>query len=146
MEEGEICTECTRWKCGGSLPFRRGIVFENNPVTQVLCQKRREAPEAFAGWMVIQWSRLDWPWPDLIVPMPGMEDVAKKIGEDLQADYANCLRWTRLGWRFKDLGFEEELTVFLIDEKSGVQDLGKAALALHEMRAKRVFALTLLER
>lgn len=143
--EGEEtrCGECS-FRC--QAPFRHGYVFESHPLVSLLLRKKKECPEPFAGWLLAQWSRLDWPLPDCVIPFPGMEEIAQIFALDLQTDFVDCLRKGRMGWRLLERGLPDSAVLLLLDEGIGKREKRKASAQLLEAMPRQMFILSLCKR
>ncbi|HSX26844.1 MAG TPA: hypothetical protein VLE89_07570 [Chlamydiales bacterium] len=129
-----MCQECRREPKVGVV---RAYVFDGeSPVG------RLEEWERLAGFAVYQWIRLEWPMPDVIVPMPDeeSESVGEAFSALMQLPFAKALR--RGGDQF-ELREEVEGDVLIVDAANPVEFLQGGAMAVAEAFPKRIFLLSL---
>lgn len=133
----DFCIPCKRRTF--LLPFTRAVVFEPTPPTRFLC---KEKGEALAGFAFYQWVQLEWDIPDIVIPMPGMELVAKafsmflNFGSGSPSPYYSQLDPSL---------FEKGLTFLILDEKSSLKTLRKTIYPLTETSPKKIFQLSLVD-
>jgi len=122
------------------LPVVRAYVFDPESPAYRL---GLEAIHAMASFTFLQWIQLEWPLPDVIVPMPDRESVAIGLSFALLIDrpFARALRGD---CEYKENRLEEDQEVLLFDVSNPVEQLRKAALSLSESFPKRVRLISLM--
>ena len=140
-EKEDLCERCAHKP---KLPFERASVFEDTPVTRYLILQEGEKAEGIAGFLFYQWIQLDWPTPDLIVPVPGIEHAAEAFSHFLDIPFANLLSKKMGEWMCDLEDLLEEKTVLLLDLDSPLITLEEISLCIQETFPKRIFQLSLL--
>ena len=129
-EKNALCDQCKRQP---HLYSARAYVFDwGAPVWHL----RRDADAAMAGFALLQWVQLEWPWPDLVIPMP--DSASKAIGSFL-ADFLErpLVAASRVHHHPEDLQF------LLIDAGNPLSSLKKVETLLLEAFPKRIHLLSL---
>jgi hypothetical protein len=139
--EDEICRRCRK---KASLPFPSAFVFELTPPVLHLCSRIQEEPEALAAFALVQWERLDWPIPDIVMPLPKAEGVARAFASLLDCFFVDAVRHWRGKWDCKHSFLEEDALILLISVKNSVDDIGKSIEAICEAFPKKIFVLSLI--
>lgn len=132
--KGNLCRVCKR---APALPIARAYVFEKDaPIL------RLQEEKSWACFALYQWVQLDWPVPDVIVPMPGRESIALArafasflpcpVVQAIRSDFSCKLDW-----------LEENQVILILDVGHSVEYLKKAISSLSETFPKRMFLLTL---
>lgn len=130
---------CWRCKRNPLLPFPRAFVFEDIELARHLEKAETDTLSAFA---IVQWCRLDWPTPDVIVPMPGNRELAVHISEMLRKPMADILH-SGEGWRCDEEAILEGQIILVIDRGSPLSTLQGAISALAATFPKRGYLLSL---
>ena len=133
---GEFCGKC-------QLPFRRAVVFESSASARMLCRKKEGA---IGGFVLYQWIQMQWPIPEVVIPMPGMDLIAKTFAFFLYKAgtcSANILSRKGRHWSCNEEVLEEGQTILLLDAQSSLFTLKKAAQSLLETSPKKIFQLSL---
>src|SRR6185369_2122546 len=101
-----------------------------------------EADFAMAGFAIVQWIQLDWPMPDVVIPMPDRHSmlIGSAFAQILNVPFAKALRWN-LDYREDRL--EEDLVCLMFDAKSSLADLKKGSRELLRAFPKRIYILSL---
>lgn len=134
FEESEgMCKQC---KSNSRFPFRRAFAFHPTPPAFHLARTR---PDLLASFFVLQWVRLDWPTPDVVVPMRGMKKIAKAFAEMIDRPFASVLKWRRCDFK----AIEENQVLLLLDNQSGGEKISRAVSLLGETFPKKGFLLSL---
>ena len=136
-----LCNVC---RFEPSLFFPSAFVFEPSPPAYQLCKEGKEAPEAMAAFLFVQWERLHWPFPDVVVPLPGAKELAKVFSFWLNSSYMPVLSYCNGLWECSVEALEEDLIVLILGDKVSLDLLKEAALALNQSFPKKIYALTLL--
>lgn len=143
QNEGVLCASCAHRP---SLPFPRAALFEKNAPIAPLAF-REEMAESFASFAAVLWDRLQWPVPDLILPIPPQRKaVAKLLASSIQC---SCMRgfirkgWPREEWELAKLPLTGDETVLLFDLGCSPLQLRRAVYSLLEAFPKKGFVLSL---
>jgi len=141
IEEGTLCRICQRdpW-----LPFPFAYVFESSAQAYRLCREGKEHPDAMTAFMVVQWEKLRWPIPDVVVPLPGARCFAKSFSSWLETSYAPVLSRCLDQWDCDVEALQEDQTLLLLGEKVSRSMLQGAIEALSEAFPKKIYVLSLL--
>lgn len=129
-----LCQTCRKKK---KLPIPRAYVFDPASPAALL---NKEAVEALAGFAFCQWVQLEWPTPDVIIPMPGALSVASVFASLLERPLAQALSSS---CEYREGRLEDTQILLLFDVQSSLQDQEKAALSLMQAFPKRSYLLTL---
>lgn len=100
----------------------------------------REAIEALAGFAFWQWVQLEWPKPDVLIPMPGALSIASSFANLLECPLVQALSSS---CDYRKGRLEDNQMLLLFDVHSSIQDLERAALSLMQAFPKRSYLLTL---
>ncbi len=139
MEE-EICQRCRN---KAALPFPAAFVFEATPAALLLSSMVKENPEAMASFALVQWERLDWPIPDIILPLPKAKGLARGFASLLNCFFADALKDGSEGWECDTSFFQEDSSVLLISVGNSFDEIHQAFDAVSDAFPKRVFVLSL---
>jgi hypothetical protein len=87
---------------------------------------------------------LDWPLPDVIIPMPEKESVeaGKYFSQFLDIPYISLLRKGEMGYDLRKKNIDEGKIFLLIDVDNPLDLLQKAAYALSEVLPKKIYLLS----
>ncbi len=135
---GDLCAQCRQ---KAHLPVERAYVF--NPDAPIW-RLREEHGKALAAYAIYQWIRLDWPLPDVIIPMPEKESVeaGKYFSQFLDIPYISLLRKGEMGYDLRKKNIDEGKIFLLIDVDNPLDLLQKAAYALSEVLPKKIYLLS----
>ncbi len=136
-QRGELCSSCRRKPL---LPVPRAYVFDPASPARFL---GLEAVDALSSFALIQWYKLDWEIPDVIIPMPDADSISigRSFAVALDAPFMRALH---LDCEIKENILEEEQTLLLFDVSNRMEKLVKASLALSESFPKRIYLLSLI--
>ena len=133
---GNLCAQCRKEKL---LPVVRAYVFDPESPAYRLGW---EAVDAMAGFAFVQWIQLEWPLPDMIVPMPNRESVA--IGASLARLIDRPIARALTGdCEYKEDRLEEDQEILLFDVSNPMGLLKRGSGALFESFPKRIRILSL---
>ena len=141
IEEDALCQRC---RCEPRLSFPSAFVFESTTSAFCVCREAKEAPEALAAFLFVQWERLQWPVPDAVIPLPGASRLAASFSSWLGSSYASVLSYGGGFWECASDRLEEDKILLLLGERASWETLREAAAALGETFPKKVYALSLL--
>ncbi len=127
-ESEGLCKEC---KKNPYLSFAQGCVFENTHLVPHLQQMEKKTLAAFA---IRAWVNLDWPIPDVILPMSGSYRLARFFSEML-----NCPMMSDVD------AIEEDQILLVLNENASLQECKEAIAALGTCSPKRGYLLHLFE-
>jgi hypothetical protein len=119
-------------------------VFEAGTAAQRLCLEGKESPEALGAFALYQWTRLGWPLPDLIIPMPDAQRLVASFALWLDVPYARLLHIYHGLCECRADKIEEDQVLLLFDLNSSLSQLQKAIDALSEAFPKRIYVLSLI--
>ena len=139
MEE-EVCRHCRK---KAILPFPSAFVFEPTLPALHLCSMRKEDPETLAAFAVIQWERLDWPMPDVVIPLPKASGLARAFASWLGCFFVDVIDHWNGEWNCKTSILEEEAQILLISVDNTYDDIAKAIEEICEAFPKKIFVLSL---
>ncbi len=130
-----LCQQCRRQPI---LPAVRATVFAS---CDLVHHFTLDYIEGLAAFCVVQWIQLEWPMPDVIIPMPDPNSIAlgRAIADLLQRPFARV-------WSFgtyRDELLEEGGKWLLIDFSNPTPMLQKATSELMSSFPKRIYLLTL---
>lgn len=134
-EESKLCRNC-RWK--KSLPIPRAYVFDPESPARHL---GLEASDALAGFAILQWIQLDWPMPDVIVPMSDAKAIAFDFAKLLDLPFVQALSKE---CEYLDEKLEDNQIVLLFDVSSSFSQLEKAVSALKNSFPSKIYLLSLM--
>lgn len=97
-----------------------------------------------AGFLIVQWARLNWPIPDVVIPLPGASHLARSFADWLGCSCAKVLKSFHGSWKCAADSLEENQVFLLLANKTSVEMLEGAAMALREAFPKKIYALSLL--
>ncbi len=137
VEQEGICQRC---RSDPILSIPRASVFETSPSTRRLCREAKEKPEAIAAFALFQWERLNWPMPDVVVPLPGALQIAKPFAAWLHRPYDRIFH----RWNCDVESLEEDGILLLLSEKDSAMPLQKSIETLSGAFPKKIYALSLL--
>jgi hypothetical protein len=102
-----------------------------------------EGVDAMAGFAFFQWVQLEWPLPDVIVPMPDGDSVAigSSFARLIDRSFARALRGD---CEYKEDRLDEDLEVLLFDVSNSIERLQQASFALSESFPKRIRLMSLM--
>lgn len=133
---GKLCAQCTKDKL---LPVMRGYVFDPDSPARFL---GKENVEALAGFAVAQWVQLEWPTPDVVVPMPDRDSI--EIGYAfailLGVPFAKALH---SNGEYKEDRLEEDLEILLFELDNSIEELKIASHSLFLSEPKRIRLLSI---
>lgn len=139
---------CSRCASGPWLPFPRAALFDRQaPICQVMMKE--ESAETCASFAWIQWQRLRWARPDLIVPIPPQQkEVARLLATTMQRPLISLFRrsWDLRGrerWAVRHDQVDDETVVLLFDVGCSSRQLRLACEALLEAFPKKGYLLSL---
>ena len=135
-EGGGLCSGCVKKPL---LPFSTAWVFEEADPPRILSRQR---PDTLSSFAQMQWAQLNWPRPDVLIPMP----EAKKWSLDwaCAADWPYADILSKKGdWRCDAEAIEEGLTLLVLDVESSAEDLREVCNALAQAFPKKGFILRL---
>lgn len=131
---GDLCSQCRK---AAHLSAVRATVFDRESPAPLLGV---EASYAMAGFAVLQWTQLEWPLPDAIIPMSEATALAKAFANILERPFIRALKPC---YEYRENCLEEDLNLFLIDISSPIEQVQKAVQALSSSFPKRIYLLTL---
>lgn len=129
-EKEEDCQVCKQEE----IPFARASVFEFTPSAQKLIQYR---PDLVGEFAILQFAELDWPIPDVIIPMSSAFSTAKKMADLLKVPFANVLQ------RGGVEALNEDQIILLVDHHSPFSEVREAISSLLDAFPKKGFLLSL---
>lgn len=151
-----LCRQCVEMP---KLRAPRAFLFDRSPVasawkTLLLQEGDGALAELVASLLVLQWSKLGWPLPDRIVPVPACgktgqlrsiaESAAAMMGQTLSREFS--LRWVApFEWRLERVKDDllEEQSLLLIDFEGESKWLSEALSELWPAYPKEVYILSL---
>ncbi len=136
-----MCAQCRREPL---LPAARAFVFDGEAPARLL---GFDAVEAFAGFAFNQWTRLEWPEPDAIIPMPDCESSAlgKVFAALTNRTVTKALHGEGEWMELRADPLKEGDELLLIDVSNPLHRLQKAVSILSESFPKRIYLLTLFQ-
>ncbi len=137
FEDSEgLCRICRR---NPDLPFSRAFVFEDTEVAMSLAKLESEDLVAFA---MVQWVNLEWPLPDIVIPMPGAEGIARQFSAMIGRPMVCCLTY-RETWECDAESLDTDLVLLVIDKSCSKEECHGAIQALSSTFPKRGYLLSL---
>lgn len=135
-QRGTLCSQCRQEP---RLSTVRAYVFD--PESPARCLGL--PAQAMAGFAVHQWIQLEWPLPEVVIPMPDSDSVTigRAFAQMLQIPFIRALE---TGYTYKEERLEENQLCLLFDVSHSLLELKKATLALAASFPKRIFLLSLL--
>ena len=130
---------CRRCRKDPLLIFSRASVFD---ATEAAFQLARARPDLLAAFAVHQWAQLDWPVPDVVIPIGKAKKIAQMFAEMIERPYANILK-RKERWECDDEAIDEDLVILLIDDHSPMPECQNAIGALTEASPKKGYLLSL---
>lgn len=124
----KICRIC---RDSPLLAFPSAFVFESTQPALRLCKGREEDPDSLAAFALLQWERLEWPFPDAIVPLPEAKSFARSFASWLDRP---CLSAERL---------DEDAILLLLGKCVSLKEIHEASERICEAFPKKVYVLTL---
>lgn len=135
FEDSEgLCRKCIRKP---DLPFTRAYVFEDTEPSRLLA---KQSVETIAAFMMYSFISLDWPLPDVVIPMPGAKAVALCFAKMIQRPIANLFS---KGWKGDVEAIDARLVLLLIDLGHSLDECKLAISSLSEASPKRGYLLSL---
>lgn len=141
LELYEPCQFCSSHP---SFPIVQAAVFEPSYPTHKLCSEKEEHIEGLAGFLLYQWSQLDWKKPTILVPLPGMEKITKQLSIWLNVGYGPLLSYGPSGWHYKEGWVQTDILVLLIGFFPSKEDLLSIDSALKKASFRCVYSLNLM--
>jgi hypothetical protein len=138
-EGNQICGRCRRKP---SLVFPRSYLFEKGEAPLYLVQK---SPEILPSFLVVQWARLKWRFPDVVISMPKARSLAISFSEMIQIPYIDALHYDT-AWKCDAEAIEEDSVLLLIDIDSSLENLQGAIQALSNAFPKKGYVLSVFGR
>jgi hypothetical protein len=138
MEE-EICPRCRN---KAVLPFPSAFVFEPTPPSFRLCSICKEDPESLAAFAVVQWERLDWPMPDIVLSLPRAKGLARAFASLLGSFFADALK-QRGEWECNTSFLEEDSLILLLSLGNSFNEINQAIEAVSDAFPKKIYVLSL---
>lgn len=134
---GNLCGQCRKARI---LPVVRAYVFDPESPSYLL---GLEGVDAMAGFAFLQWIQLEWPSPDVIVPMPDRDSVAigRSLAQLIDCPFARALKGD---CEYKEERLDEDLEVLLFDVSNSIERLQQASFALSESFPKRIRLVSLM--
>lgn len=130
---------CHRCKKKPFLPFAKASVFEQDEPPRILFFQR---PDMMISFMQMQWAQLDWPRPDVIVPMPEAKQLARDWAIAMNCPFADILS-QKGTWQCDVEKIEEGFTLLILDKESSIEELLGACQALARTFPKNGYILRL---
>jgi hypothetical protein len=127
---------CKRCGTDADLPFSRASVFE---ATGPALHLARARPDLLAAFAARRWVELDWPFPDVVIPMRGAAKLALEFSSMIDRPYANLFK--RKGCDAEAI--ETDMTLLLIDTGASLANAKEAIHSLAEAFPKKGFLLSL---
>lgn len=134
-EKEELCKQCREEKVISAI---RAFVFDPESPAHLL---GFEKVEAMAGFALLQWIQLDWPYPDVIVPMPDSKRIAFAVAKALETPFVQALNFSH---EYYEDRLEEGQIILLFDVSNQISDLQKATRSLARSCPKIIYLLSLL--
>lgn len=131
-----LCRTCIKKPL---LPFSKAFVFEKTESAFILAGKEEET---VCSYFVLQWGKLNWPIPDVVVPMPGAQKLAKIFSEMVRCPMADILM-QQDAWECDEKAILEEQILLVLDRDSPMDDCQKAIRALSKTFPKKGYLLRL---
>lgn len=137
VEEEGLCFRCIK---RADFFFKRASVFERKGAPFYL---GTSYPEEMAGFMMLQWLALEWPFPDLILAFPDRVSrlIGKQMASWLGVAYGSPFKvWSQN--LIPDV-LPEEATLLMIDVGLPVEALKRYEKQIAEAFPKKCFLLSL---
>ncbi len=122
-EKSLLCKTCKKQP---PLNYYRAHVFESGaPIG------RLQEMDVFAWFAICQWIRLDWPFPDAIIPMPDSQSIsfAKEFAKIVESPIVRAIRKGGFGWRREILEDNQDLLVLEVGNTIESLRIGTSVLA-----------------
>jgi hypothetical protein len=129
-----LCRKCLRKP---ELPFRRAYVFEDTEPSRILA---KQPIDTIAAFMMKSFISLEWPLPDIVIPMPGAKAAALKFSEMIHKPIANLFS---KGWKGDVEAIDTGLILLVIDLGHSLEECKLAISSLAEASPKRGYLLSL---
>lgn len=126
-ESEGLCRTC---KKNPHISFTQAQVFEETDAAFHLSKMDSDTVAAFA---IYAWVNLDWPIPDLVIPMPGSKEVALRFAEMIERPLAS----------FDIEAMDEEQTLLVFNCGSPLEEVERAVKSLALASPKRGYVLSL---
>jgi hypothetical protein len=104
----------------------------------------KEDPESLAAFSLLQWDRLGWQIPDVVVSLPKAESFAKLFASWSELFYADALQHAGEEWLLDRSILEEDSTILLISLENSYEELAEVIEAMMEAFPKKIFVLSLI--
>ncbi len=145
VEAPSLCSRCRKKPY---LLFPRAALFDiHAPIRRLFHSE--ENYEALAGLALVQWTKLGWKDPDLIIPIPPKRtEIARFFARHLDRPCPNLIyrkAWPidQERWYVREELIEEGDTVLLFDAGCSLRQLQLASHAILEAFPKKVSVLSL---
>jgi hypothetical protein len=140
-EDSFLCPECRH---GSRFPIPRAFVLEKHSSISHLWQQNGEYKEAFGAFFFLQWIRLKWPTPHLIVILPGMRKVGPAFADLMEKPYIFIGQDGEGNWKGPIDAIEEGQVVLFLDEGILEENLYEAVRFFNATFPKRGYSLSLM--
>ncbi|HSX13072.1 MAG TPA: hypothetical protein VLE96_01445 [Chlamydiales bacterium] len=127
IESEGLCRQCVTKPL---LPFTLGCIFEETDPAFHLSKMEGETVAAFA---INAFVHLEWPIPDLVIPMPGGREVANYFAEMLQRPLGST----------DPEAMNEDQVLLVLNAFHSVEELDKVVKKLALASPRRGFILSL---
>jgi hypothetical protein len=129
IQSDGLCRQCVKKPI---FSFTHAFIFEETAPAFYLTRLESETIASFAIYAFIQ---LEWPVPDIIIPMPDCKEIALKFSEMLEKPLARTDPET----------IEEDKILLIMNRNSSVEQLRKVLGELSVTSPKRGFILSLFQ-
>lgn len=133
-----VCSVCRK---SPSLPIPSAFIFEATIQAKLFCRQIDDAPEAIAGFFVFQWTELNWPIPDAILPLDSFFSIAKTMA--LWLDSIAIRHWKKSLSSIEALG--EGKTFLILGKKQCIAEMREYLAFLSRASPKKIYLLTLVD-
>ncbi len=131
-----LCFDCRK---GPYLPFPQAYVFEDTEPSRLLAAQGSDIAADFA---IYSWVGLDWEMPDVIIPMPGSEEIALCFAERLEKPLVHLFAGFWEKYSNVDAVGENKVVLF-INERSSLEECKQAIQSLSVVFPKKGYLLNL---
>jgi hypothetical protein len=118
-------------------------VFDLTRPAQLLVARYRPTPKILAAFVMNQWHSLNWPIPDIVVPIRQTREIAKVFAAWLEIPSIPLLSSASNNWHCATDRVEEDLIYLLLVWDQSVEELEQILSALSEVFPKKVYILSL---
>lgn len=130
-----ICNRCKRTP---ALAFPKAAIFDETEPARYIAKKEKEMLASFA---LFQWSRLDWPIPDVVIPLSNAKSFANALATFLHRPIADILT---LGneWKCDEEGIQIDQEILVCNFENSMEECRKAIQSLSPTFPKKGYLLS----